>query len=43
MMEAVTTSETSVLFYKITLRNNTEDGHLKGDAIFVTVEFEEEI
>jgi hypothetical protein len=28
MMEAVSTSETSLNFYKATPRNNPEDGHL---------------
>jgi hypothetical protein len=29
MMEAVSTSETSVNFYHTTQRNNTEDSHLQ--------------
>jgi hypothetical protein len=29
MMEAVSTSETSVNFYQITQRNNPEDSHLQ--------------
>jgi hypothetical protein len=34
MKEAVSTSETSVNFYKTTLRNIPEDGHLRAASDF---------
>jgi hypothetical protein len=34
MMEAASTSETSVNFYQTTLRNNPEDNHLDSEFSF---------